>query len=245
MTIDELARTAGTTTRNVRAYQTRGLLPPPRIESRVGYYDPGHLARLRLIAALQERGFGLAAIAHLLRAWDRRMSLTDLLGFEEALTEPWAAEAEARLTRADLDARYPALTADDALVRHAVEAGLLVEDGDGYRVPNPPMLAIGARLVALGIPVSRALEEFQALRADTAAIARRFVDLFEQFVWSPFVQAGMPAGGLAELTRSLRHLRPLASEAISAAFGAAMEEAVNAAAAGHVLELGANEPAAS
>ena len=36
MTIDELARRAGTTTRNVRSYQTRGILPPPRMVGRVG-----------------------------------------------------------------------------------------------------------------------------------------------------------------------------------------------------------------
>jgi hypothetical protein len=56
LTIDQLAREAGTTVRNVRAYQERGLLPPPDREGRVGVYGEGHLARLRLIASLAERG---------------------------------------------------------------------------------------------------------------------------------------------------------------------------------------------
>src|SRR5438309_572599 len=44
--IDELAREAGTTVRNVRAYQDRGLLPPPRRSGRVGLYtDARQLAR--------------------------------------------------------------------------------------------------------------------------------------------------------------------------------------------------------
>src|SRR5919204_2454588 len=97
MTIDELARAAGTTSRNVRAYQTRGLLPPPRVSGRVGYYDEGHLARLRLIAQAQARGFSLAAIGELLRAWEEGRGISDLLGFEEALTAPWSDEPEVRL----------------------------------------------------------------------------------------------------------------------------------------------------
>src|SRR5436305_1643105 len=42
--IDELAREAGTTVRNVRAYQDRGLLPPPRRSGRVGLYTDAHLS---------------------------------------------------------------------------------------------------------------------------------------------------------------------------------------------------------
>ena len=38
-TIDELARAAGTKVSTIRLYQQRGLLPPPAIEGRVGYYD--------------------------------------------------------------------------------------------------------------------------------------------------------------------------------------------------------------
>ena len=37
--IDDLAREAGTTVRNVRVYQDRGLLPPPRREGRAGIYS--------------------------------------------------------------------------------------------------------------------------------------------------------------------------------------------------------------
>jgi len=43
MTIDELARAAGTTVRNVRVYQDRGLLAPPERRGRLGLYGPDHL----------------------------------------------------------------------------------------------------------------------------------------------------------------------------------------------------------
>ena len=40
--IDELARLAGATVRNIRVYQDRGLLAPPRRDGRVGIYtSPG------------------------------------------------------------------------------------------------------------------------------------------------------------------------------------------------------------
>jgi len=79
-TVDELARAAGTTTRQVRALQTRGLLPRPGLVGRTGYYDTGHLDRLRAILRLQAEGFSLAALATLLRAWDRGTTLAEVLG---------------------------------------------------------------------------------------------------------------------------------------------------------------------
>ena len=61
-TIDELARAAGTTTRQVRALQTQGLLPHPDLVGRTGYYDADHLDRLRAILRLQADGL-LARLA--------------------------------------------------------------------------------------------------------------------------------------------------------------------------------------
>jgi DNA-binding transcriptional MerR regulator len=80
-TIDELAASAGTTTRNVRAFQSRGLLPPPHLAGRTGRYDHGHQIRLAAILRLQQRGYSLAAIADLSAAWERGATLEDILGF--------------------------------------------------------------------------------------------------------------------------------------------------------------------
>ena len=81
-TIDELAAVAGTTSRNLRAFQSRGLLPAPRLVGRTGHYDESHRRRLEAILRLQRRGYSLAAIADLAAAWDRGASLDDVLGFE-------------------------------------------------------------------------------------------------------------------------------------------------------------------
>src|SRR5436190_21712348 len=66
LTIDELARVTGTTVRNIRSHQSRGLLPPPIIRARTGFYGPEHVARVRMIQAMQAEGFRLKAIQRLL-----------------------------------------------------------------------------------------------------------------------------------------------------------------------------------
>jgi len=80
VTVDELARRAGTTGRNVRALQTQGLLPKPQIVGRTGFYGPEHLDRLRTVLRLQHEGFSLASIAALYTAWESGLTLEDVLG---------------------------------------------------------------------------------------------------------------------------------------------------------------------
>jgi len=89
MTIEELSAQSGVTTRNIRAYQSKSLLPPPKTHQRVGFYNEGHLARLKLITSMQKQGFSLSGIAELLGAWEKGKSLDEVLGFERALTINW------------------------------------------------------------------------------------------------------------------------------------------------------------
>jgi DNA-binding transcriptional MerR regulator len=80
-TIDELAAVAGTTSRNLRAFQYRGLLPAPHLSGRTGRYDQAHRTRLEAILRLKRRGYSLAAIAELAAAWERGATLEEVLGF--------------------------------------------------------------------------------------------------------------------------------------------------------------------
>src|SRR5579863_5708371 len=66
LTIEQLAAETGMTVRNIRSHQARGLLAPPEVRSRVGYYGPEHVDQLRLIRALQDEGFNLNGIKRLL-----------------------------------------------------------------------------------------------------------------------------------------------------------------------------------
>ena len=70
LTIGELAEAAGMTVRNVRNHAARGLLPPPDLVARTGYYGESHLERLKLIRVMQAEGFNLEAIACLLGGSD-------------------------------------------------------------------------------------------------------------------------------------------------------------------------------
>jgi DNA-binding transcriptional MerR regulator len=88
VTIDELARAAGTTTRQVRALQTRGLLPGPSLVGRTGYYDAHHLERLRVVSRLQAEGFSLAALTTLVRAWEAGRTLDEVLGLHAPVHAP-------------------------------------------------------------------------------------------------------------------------------------------------------------
>ena len=73
------------TVRNIRAHQARGLLDPPEVRLRVGYYGPEHVAQLKLIQDLQNDGFNLAGIKRLLD--DDQATAQRLARFRQALSE--------------------------------------------------------------------------------------------------------------------------------------------------------------
>jgi DNA-binding transcriptional MerR regulator len=75
LTISQLAEAVGMTPRNIRAYQSRGLVHSPRIQGRVAHYGGDHVARLELIASLQREGFTLAAIKRLIDTPDSYASI--------------------------------------------------------------------------------------------------------------------------------------------------------------------------
>jgi DNA-binding transcriptional MerR regulator len=237
MTIDSLARRAGMTTRNIRAYQTRGILPSPRLVGRVAYYDSGHLARLKYVNQLLRRGFSLSVIHDLLSANERGRSVRDMLGFEEALTAPWSDEVPEHYSLSRLIGLFPELEHDALLLERSIALGLLVREGDGYDAPSPTLIEVGAKLVASGVPLAAALDEYENLRGDLGRIALRFVTLFEDHVWEPFVQQGLPPERLNEVTETLQRLRPTAAAAVGAVLAQAMECEVEASTARQVARF--------
>lgn len=230
LTIDELARRTGVTSRNIRAYQERGLLPPPRLVGRTGHYGDGHVARLRHIATLLDRGFSLAAIRELFHAWERGYGIAELLGFEEALETSWrSGDAERVMTREELERD---LDVDDGTLAASVELGLVVPRDDGtFTIPSPRVLQAAHALRLAGIPVDALLSEAALLVADLDRIAERWVRLFLDRVWAPQVAAGLGPEDLPRMTEVLYRLPPLAMATIEPLFARLMGERVNAAAA--------------
>ncbi|PKK16334.1 MerR family transcriptional regulator [Thermomonospora sp. CIF 1] len=226
--IDDLARAAGTTVRNVRAYQDRGLLPPPRLRGRVGYYDDSHLARLRLIGQLLARGYTLAVIKELLLAWEHGRDVSEVLGLEKVLTDPWSEELPGQVTVEELVASFGKGLAEEEigpLLERATALGLIEPEGDRYRVPSPRLLHVGAELVAAGIPVAAVLDVAERIRDDCEVIADRFVTLVGEHV---FARMDGPGGDLApaELAALVRRMRPLVKTVVEPFIARAMEARV-------------------
>lgn len=177
MTIEGLSRRTGVSTRNIREFQSKGLLPSPLRVGRVGYYTADHVDRLQLITSMQRRGFGIDAIRELLEAHRERLGLGHVLGLGIMLTSPWVQETPSRLSREALYELIPDLVNDESLLGRAVDLGLLVADGEAFEVPSPRILKSGAELVAMGVPFGAILDEAAALQKDTARIAERFFRL--------------------------------------------------------------------
>jgi DNA-binding transcriptional MerR regulator len=229
LTIEQLAAQTGMSVRNIRAHQARGLLAGPEVRLRVGYYGPDHVARLRLIRDLQEEGFNLAAIKHLLD--DSEGMAQRLARFRQALTEPPNAEAPQTLTVAELGRRFR-VSAQDApgVLERAQRLGVLVVAGDGqFEIPSPALLAVAERVVAHGVSLDRALAVFEQIENHCDVVSGAFVKLFVDEVWQPFAEAGMPVGRWPEIEASVDDLRPLATEALLAIFGQRMSAQIDSA----------------
>jgi len=227
LTIDQLALAAGLTVRNVRSYQSRGLIPPPEVQGRVGYYGAEHTARLALIREMQAQGFNLAAIAHLLE--QASGASEQVLGFTRSLMTPFETEAPEIVARADLLERLGG-SVEEKLIAKAEKVGLVISIAeDSFEVPSPTLLAAGERLVALGVPFEVALDTMEKLRRDTQRVAQSFVRIFLQYIWKPFDDAGRPESEWPQVQAALDQLRPLASQALTAAFEPTMTKTVEVA----------------
>jgi DNA-binding transcriptional MerR regulator len=214
MTIEELASQSDTATTTVRMYQAKGLLPPPVRRGRIGYYGQGHLARLRLIAQLQEQGFSLASIKRLTDAWESGRGLDDILGLETQVAGAWAAEGPARLTLRAFRELFAGQRITPDTIDRAVRMGLVSRDGISVTVKSPRLLAAGRELARAGIPVSEMMDELEALQGMADSIAERFTALFERTLWAPFAAAGLPADQVRPLTESLQRVSALAETVV-------------------------------
>jgi len=223
LTIDQLAQRTGMTVRNIRAHQSRGLLDPPDVRGRTGFYGRAHVERLELIRRLQADGYSLDLIGRMIvTAGDQS---AEALRFTEALRQPWADEQPRVVEAHELVDRYG--TDDPELLAKAVELGLLRPLGDNHWEEMSPRLGrAGAELTDLGIPAKEALRLVERVRRNAQSAARSFTHLFVEEVWKPFQRDGSPEERWPEILDALERLRPLASDSLMAVFLMAMEEEV-------------------
>ena len=220
--VDDLARAAGTTARNVRLYQERGLLPPPRLAGRVGWYDDAHLARLRLITRLLDRGYSLANIAELLSTWEAGRDIGSVLGIEQVLTVPWNDEAPTPVTLA----RLREVFGDDFGTTEAdrlVEIGLLQRHGRSYVVPSPALLGVAGELVTIGLPLAAVMQLAETLVHNLTGIARGFITTTTEALHPDVDPTTFGPEDVARLADLAKRLRPLAAIAVARGFSVTMD----------------------
>jgi DNA-binding transcriptional MerR regulator len=217
LTVEQLAFETGMSVRNIRNHQSRGLLPPPEVRARTGYYGPEHVARLRLIQELQADGLKLSAIQKLLG--DDAGSAEHFVGLRRAITAPFETDAPEVLTGADLVERFGPLEENRKALEKAQKLGLLVPLGDGrFEAPSPALLRAAEEVTRRGVPLDAALSVIEEVKRRAEGMARAFVDLFLEEVWRPFEKAGRPEDRWDEITETIERLRPLASEVVVAMF---------------------------
>ncbi|MFE9962918.1 MerR family transcriptional regulator [Streptomyces sp. NPDC005525] len=223
--IEDLAHASGATVRTIRAYQDRGLLPTPERRGRANVYGDTHLARLRQIADLLDRGYTLASIKELLEAWDAGRGLGGVLGLVAEVHGPWTDEQADRISRDELNRRFGG-TQDDQAVAEAVELGVLKPipgRPDEFLVPSPQELAVAVELHGAGVPLTAISGHLRELRGQVEHIASRFLEFTTEHVFARYLGHRPPTDAdAAEAAELVRRLRPLAQQTVDAELARAM-----------------------
>ncbi|MFF3289067.1 MerR family transcriptional regulator [Streptomyces sp. NPDC003023] len=199
--MEELAEEAGITVRTLRFYRERGLIQPPRREGRIAWYDEHHLARLRTIAAMLERGHTLNGIADLAATIESGRDVGEVLGLGEP-TE----ETPVRLTPEALADYFEGEVTVENLAT-ALELGYLATDGDEIVHISRRLLDVSAALVREGVPLAAVLEAGRRVRVHADALAELFIGVLAEYSAEDQVEK----------------LRPLAKSVVEAELSMAMD----------------------
>ncbi len=223
MTIGELAKRTGMTIRNIRAHQTRGLLPPPEVQGRTGYYNEEHVARIELTREMQAEGLNLEAIRRVLESTGG--SSKEMVDFARAVRAPFEDETPEIFDPADFAGAWKVEAVEERLLRRAEKLGVLRVLADGnIEVISPRLHRAATRLIEFGVSPAAAIALAAKLHEHADAVARAYIDLFTAEIWEPFDKAGRPDEDWHEVLEALETMRPLASEALLAMFQITMGE---------------------
>jgi DNA-binding transcriptional MerR regulator len=232
--VEQLASACDVSVDTVRYYQSRGLLPPPEREGRVGWYGPEHAERLRQIRSLQRKGLTLAAIRRVvtgeLGAADVDLAAAVVAARAEGgrdgvgaagpgADEPGAGDPDLM----DLDAfsarsGVPA-SLIQAVEREGIRLGRPVDGETRYTASDIELVRTALRLLEFGLPLPDLLA--LARDADTAmrGLAERAVDLFDEHVRKPIRDtAGDDEAAAGQMVEAFRELLPAVTTLVSAHF---------------------------
>jgi len=220
LTIDELARRVGMSVRNLREWRALGLLPPPAMRGRVGYYDEAQVVRIGRIRALHADGFPLDLIRRVLDASgdgaDQAMAMAAALRSPFRDLDPPAADLAALADTWSVT--------DPDMLRRAVDLGLLRPRPDGtFEFTSARVARVGEALHRLGLTVEETLQATAEIRAHLDGVAAVFDWVWEEHVWQPFVDSGMPEDRWPQIRQTLDDVQPVALDAVIGLFAVAMD----------------------
>ncbi|APA96371.1 MerR family transcriptional regulator [Nocardia seriolae] len=233
--IDDLAQAAGITTRNVRAYQEKGLLPTPtRRSGRALIYDESHLARLRIIDALLQRGFTIAHIADFITSWETGKDLTEILGLQSAVTDTWGkTEAPVEIPRELVDTFFgegEEQQVDGDQLARLEKLGLVRLHGDTAELTRPDLLETFAALSAYGFRLPGLIDLYAAVVARLEDIATLMVVAAKDQIVDEHGPGWLPDSDaeIAATTEMLNHLRDLGLRSVRDSLDQALDKVLQA-----------------
>lgn len=225
--IDELARLAGTTSRNVRVYRDRGLLPPPRRVGRIALFNDTHLTRLRLITSMLDRGYTIAHVKEMLGAWEQGKDLGDILGLESAIAGTWTTEQPQTLPRIEVER----LIGDPQALKRLMGLGIvrLSEAGGAEAtITRPKLIQAFNEIHSYGIAVDKLIDLYEDTLPHIDAISQLLVRAGAQHVLKR-IQPGVPLPAdteIAELLGMLVRFRTQAVASVTATLASSIESTI-------------------
>lgn len=223
--IEELARLAGTTTRNVRLYRERGLLPAPGRDGRLALYGDSHLARLRMIVSMLDRGYKIAHVKEMIDVWESGGDISDVLGVEAALIGgQWAGErAESMSHQAAAE-----LAGGRDHLEQLAELGLVRIRDTSVDVLRPKLLHSFREASALGIELPTILDVHTRVSGLLHEISEILVRAGADYYQARIDLNSLAAGNtdLAELSRTMLRFRAITTEAVAASMASAIDDSI-------------------
>lgn len=234
--IDDLARLGGTTTRNVRVYRDRDLLPPPRRVGRIALYNDTHLTRLRLITSMLDRGYTIAHVKEMIGAWEQGKDLGDILGLESAIAGSWTTEQPETMPRAEAEQRI----GDPSAMRRLVALGVIrLNEADALAtITRPKLIDAFNEVRGYGIAIDKLIDLYEQSLPHIDAISQMLVRAGAEHVLTR-IQPGAPLPAdteIAELIGMLVRFRTQAVASVTATLASSIESTIESMVSGLLTE---------
>lgn len=224
LTVDELAAAAGMTVRTVRYYAGLGLIPPPERRGRQAYYADVHVARLKLVRALQDHGLSLTAIEDYLTRIPVDGDADEVAVRALALTT-WSPQPPEVVSRSGLE-RRAGRPLDEETLDLLVDVGVVDRTAGQFEVQ--PGFDATLRLLSLDIGTDGIAAAGHAVRRHTEALAEELTEIFARQVVGPYrARTHHSPDEAASFQSTIVQLRQLTLEAVVSGFQRAANQVIN------------------